>query len=102
MIAEAPSVAVMPMQDMHHQERTCGRHRPFATYEAALLHYVAKVSAGETDPGQEVFRCRGCGSWHHGGTSVRSHGRQLAEAGWDDAAYSQAASRTDDGVDDCG
>jgi hypothetical protein len=62
-----------------HQRRTCRRHRPFPTYEAALEHYAAWVSSGEADPGQEVYRCAGCRKWHHGGSRVRSLGRAMAE-----------------------
>lgn len=58
----------------------CKDHRPFKTAEAALEHYVAQVREGRTDPGQQVFRCKRCRQWHHGGSKVRSLGRALTEA----------------------
>lgn len=79
MLAEAP-----PMAERLTQRQTCRNHRPFKNYEAALKHYVAQVSAGETDPGQHVYACGACGQWHHGGSQVRSLGRLLTEAGWED------------------
>lgn len=76
-------IALSMVTDDHHQ-RTCADHRRFETYWAALAHYVAQVREGRGDPGQEVFRCRACRGWHHGGSQVYSLGRLLAESGWAD------------------
>lgn len=65
-----------------HRQRSCERHRPFQTAEAARAHYIAQLVANETDPGQDVYPC-GCGSWHHGG-GIRSLARLLIESGWSD------------------
>lgn len=75
------------MTQEHHQRRTCRGHRPFATEREAWLHYLAKLLANEVDPGQQVYRCRGCWHWHHGGTQVYSLGRLLAENGWTDDVH---------------
>lgn len=63
------------------QQRTCSAHKPFPTYEAALEHYRAAVHDGRADPGQVVYRCAKCSSWHHGGAGAPSLGRLLDDGG---------------------
>lgn len=77
-MAAKPKRAQQPTMATRNR-RSCVRHRAFATYEAALEHYAAQVRDGRTDPGQVVYRCHGCKQWHHGGSSVRSLGRLIAE-----------------------
>lgn len=69
MAASAVAVAE-PMAGQHHHALTCGNHRPFASYGAALQHYIDQLRENRTDVGQEVFRCRACRQWHHGGGIV--------------------------------
>lgn len=80
MLAEAP-----PMAERLTQGQTCANHRPFATEREAWLHYIGQLLANATDPGQDVYACGACGQWHHGGSQVRSLGRLLTEAGWEDS-----------------
>jgi hypothetical protein len=65
--------------EVQSQQETCQSHRPFTTYKAALDHYRLQVHEGRADPGQVVFRCGRCGSFHHGGAGAPSLGRLMSE-----------------------
>lgn len=59
------------------RQRACERHKPFDKEGQAFAHLLAKLRAGEVDPGTKTYHCWTCGKWHIGGAGRMSLERVL-------------------------